>query len=133
VINDTLGHGPGDQLLIEIAQRLSNSVRSADTVARTGGDEFSIILEEPSGRVDAEMVAESLSHLLTEPFMLAGKTVRIGASIGIAVYPEDARDPDALCIEADLRMYQVKQDRRDVGRTHHEDIASSFETHTLAS
>ena len=79
------------------------------------------------------MVAESLAHLLTEPFLLAGKTVRIGASIGIAVYPDDAQDCDSLCIEADIRMYRVKQDRREVMSSHHENMANSFESHTMAS
>jgi diguanylate cyclase len=132
-VNDSFGHHIGDLLLQQVGTLLSRRVRRSDTVARTGGDEFSIILEEPSGREDAEMVAESLVHLLAEPFLLAGKTVRIGASVGIAVYPDDALDSDALCIEADLRMYRVKQDRREVVRSHHESVEHPFESHTLAS
>jgi diguanylate cyclase (GGDEF)-like protein len=130
-VNDTFGHHIGDLLLQQIGTLLNRRVRRSDTVARTGGDEFSIVLEEPSGRADAEMVAESLVHLLAEPFLLAGKTVRIGASIGIAVYPDDAHDSDSLCIEADLRMYDVKQNRREVVRSHRESDRS-FD-HTLAS
>jgi diguanylate cyclase (GGDEF)-like protein len=102
-------------------------------VARTGGDEFSIILEEPSRREDAEMVAESLVHILSEPFELAGKSIKIGASIGIAIYPDDAENSDSLCIEADLRMYRVKHDRREVLHVPHETVKGSFESHTLAS
>lgn len=132
-VNDSFGHHIGDLLLQQVGILLTRRVRRSDTVARTGGDEFSIILEEPSGRIDAELVAESLAHLLTEPFLLAGKTVRIGASIGIAVYPDDAQDCDSLCIEADIRMYRVKQDRREVMSSHHENMANSFESHTMAS
>jgi diguanylate cyclase (GGDEF)-like protein len=92
---------------------LDTRVRRSDTVARTGGDEFSIILEEPSRREDAELVAESLGHMLLEPFEVLGRRIRIGASIGIAVFPENAIDADSLCIEADMRMYEVKQFNRE--------------------
>ena len=132
-VNDSFGHHVGDLLLQHVAALLNRRVRRSDTVARTGGDEFSIILEEPSTRKDAEMVAESLIRILAEPFQLAGKTVKVGASIGIAVFPDDAHDPDALCIEADLRMYQVKQDQRESTRVTREKVASHFDSHTLAS
>jgi diguanylate cyclase (GGDEF)-like protein len=132
-VNDSYGHHIGDLLLQFVAALLNRRVRRSDTVARTGGDEFSIILEEPSRREDAEMVAESLVRILSEPFELAGKTVKIGASIGIAVYPDDAQDSDSLCIEADLRMYQVKQDRREIARAHRETSKSHYESQTLAS
>jgi len=111
-VNDTFGHHVGDLLLQHVGVLLNRRVRRSDTVARTGGDEFSIILEEPSRREDAEMVAESVVQFLSEPVELAGKTVRVGASIGIAVFPEDAENTDGLCVEADVRMYKVKQDRR---------------------
>ncbi len=80
-----------------------------DTVARTGGDEFSVILEEPASRSDALRVARMLTHLLENPIVLQGNTVRIGASVGIAVFPEDAGDAETLCIAADLRMYESKR------------------------
>lgn len=111
-VNDTLGHHFGDLLLRHVAVQLLGRVRHSDTVARTGGDEFSIILEELASRKDAELVADSLANIVAEPFQLAGKTIQVGASVGIAVFPEDAQDFDSLCIEADLRMYQVKLDRR---------------------
>lgn len=132
-VNDSYGHHVGDLLLQQVAALLLRRVRRSDTVARTGGDEFSIVLEEPSRREDAELVAESLTQILREPIMLAGKRVSIGASIGIAVFPDDAGDPDSLCIEADLRMYRVKQDHRDVMRVSRERVEQSFESHTLAS
>jgi diguanylate cyclase (GGDEF)-like protein len=113
-VNDTHGHHVGDKLLQHVAALLTRRARRSDTVARTGGDEFCLILEEPSRRRDAEMVAESLMSILARPVILAGVCVEVGASIGIAVYPEDAQDAHTLCIEADMRMYAVKQDRREV-------------------
>jgi diguanylate cyclase (GGDEF)-like protein len=132
-VNDTFGHHIGDLLLQHVAALLNRRVRRSDTVARTGGDEFSIILEEPSRREDAEMVADSLLRILVEPFMLAGRTVKIGASIGIAVYPDDAEDSDSLCIEADLRMYQVKHERREVASIRHSDVTTAVTPHSLVS
>ena len=115
-VNDSHGHHIGDLLLHKVATMLGSRVRRSDTVARTGGDEFSIILEEPSGRQDAELVADSLVQILAESFDVLDRRIRIGASIGIAVFPEDAADADSLCIAADMRMYEVKQD-------HHEALA----------
>ena len=77
-------------------------------MARTGGDEFSIVLEQPTSREDAIRVREALESILDEPMQLAGKEVRVGASIGIAIFPDDANEMEDLCIAADLRMYDVK-------------------------
>ena len=109
-VNDTLGHHVGDLVLQRVATLFASRVRRSDTVARTGGDEFSVILEEPTSREDAQLVGHSLVQMLNEPLELGRHTVRIGASIGIAVFPEDAREMEALCIAADLRMYDVKHD-----------------------
>ena len=108
-VNDTLGHHVGDLLLERVGAICTGRVRRSDTVARTGGDEFSVILEEPTSRADAERVSHSLIQLLKEPHQLDDHTVRIGASIGIAIYPDDAADMESLCIAADLRMYENKQ------------------------
>jgi diguanylate cyclase (GGDEF)-like protein len=113
-VNDTFGHHMGDLLLRHVAALLEARVRRSDTVARTGGDEFSVILEEAGRRETAASVAQMLGNLLSEPFTLAGKRIRIGASIGVAVFPNDADAAETLCIEADLRMYSRKQERRDV-------------------
>jgi diguanylate cyclase len=91
----------------------STRVRRSDTVARTGGDEFSIILEEPTSRADAMLVGRSLIQLLEEPLELGEHSVRIGASVGVALFPEDAREMEPLCIAADLRMYDAKYDSDD--------------------
>jgi diguanylate cyclase (GGDEF)-like protein len=113
-VNDNHGHHVGDLLLQHVASMLTRRARRSDTVARTGGDEFCLILEEPSRRKDAEMVAEALMNMFAHPVILAGTRVEVGASIGISVYPDDAQDTHTLCIEADMRMYAVKQDRREV-------------------
>lgn len=111
-VNDTLGHHVGDLVLQRVATLFSSRVRRSDTVARTGGDEFSIILEEPTSREAAMMVGRSLIELLNAPLDLGQQTVRIGASVGIAVFPEDALEMESLCIAADLRMYDSKKTSR---------------------
>jgi diguanylate cyclase (GGDEF)-like protein len=107
-VNDALGHHVGDRLLERVGRVFSGRVRRSDTVARTGGDEFSVILDDPTSREDADRVGDSLIELLKEPFELGNQTIRIGASVGIAVFPEDAADAEGLCILADLRMYAHK-------------------------
>jgi diguanylate cyclase len=107
-VNDTLGHHVGDLVLKRVATLFASRVRRSDTVARTGGDEFSIVLEEPTNRSDAMRVGRSLVQLLNDPLELGEHTVQIGASVGIAVFPEDAHEMEALCIAADRRMYDAK-------------------------
>jgi diguanylate cyclase (GGDEF)-like protein len=110
-VNDTLGHHVGDQVLKRVADMFLARVRRTDTVARTGGDEFSIILSEPTSRDRAAIVVRSLLQLLLEPIQLDDAvSAKIGASVGIAVFPDDAKDLQTLCIEADLRMYDSKFD-----------------------
>ena len=107
-VNDTLGHHFGDLLLKRVSDLFLGRVRRSDTVARTGGDEFSVILEEPVTREQAEFVGHSLKHLLKEPIELGGHTVRIGASVGITLFPEDGATAESLCIAADRKMYAEK-------------------------
>jgi diguanylate cyclase (GGDEF)-like protein len=107
-VNDTVGHHIGDELLKRVSGAFLSRVRRSDTVARTGGDEFSVILEEPTNREEAERVSHSLTQLLDNPFQLEGHMVRVGATVGIAVFPQDASDAESLCIAADLRMYAGK-------------------------
>ena len=111
-VNDTVGHHIGDELLKRVSQLFIGRVRRSDTVARTGGDEFAVILEEPVNRAHALRVSRSLSELLDSPFDLEGHTVQVGASVGIAVFPEDASDAESLCIAADRRMYAGKHASR---------------------
>ncbi len=111
-VNDTEGHHIGDVLLRHVSQLFQGRIRRSDTVARTGGDEFAVILEEPVNRAHAMRVSRSLTELLDNPLELEGRMVQIGASIGIAVFPEDATDAEALCIAADRRMYAGKHASR---------------------
>lgn len=113
-VNDTVGHHIGD-LALQCASRVFQTrVRRSDTVARTGGDEFSIILEEPTSREDAERVAVSLMDLLSEPLEVEGHLLRVGATVGIAVFPEDATTCEGLRIAADQHMYSRKYQSRSV-------------------
>jgi diguanylate cyclase (GGDEF)-like protein len=111
-VNDTMGHHIGDELLKHLGRLFAGRVRRTDTVARTGGDEFSVVLEQPVSRSDALRVARTLTQLLEDPILLERSTVRVGASVGIAVFPDDAADAEALCIAADLRMYASKRTAR---------------------
>jgi diguanylate cyclase (GGDEF)-like protein len=109
-VNDTLGHHVGDLVLQRVGEMFASRVRRSDTVARTGGDEFSVILEEPTSRADAVHVGRSLVEMLRQPLECGEHTVQIGASVGIAIFPEDAHEMESLCIAADLRMYDAKHD-----------------------
>ena len=106
-INDTLGHGIGDQTLMVIAQRLKSGVRDSDTVARIGGDEFCVILENVE-QVVAEKLALKLADLLEPSFQANGHTLQVGASIGIALYPGNGTTPELLFQHADVAMYEAK-------------------------
>jgi diguanylate cyclase len=114
-VNDTYGHHAGDKVLARVGAILSARVRRSDTVARTGGDEFSVVLEEPTSRDDAERVSNSLIQLISEPLNVDEHVVTIGASIGMAIFPDDAGDSNSLSIAADLRMYRDKNQSRDAG------------------
>ena len=109
VINDSLGHGPGDQLLIEIARRLSSTVRSADTVARTGGDEFLLLLTDIREASDAAVTAAKIISELGKSLDLNGTELHTTASIGVSLYPVDGSDSDTLVARADEAMYFAKQ------------------------
>ena len=109
-INDRLGHYVGDLLLKEVAKRLLGCLRrESDTVVRMGGDEFVVILPEMDTLADATRVADQILVTLSQPFELAGHSVRISASIGIAAFPENGSDDKQLLKSADSAMYQAKQ------------------------
>ena len=111
-VNDTLGHHAGDLLLQLVSAIFLGRIRNSDTVARTGGDEFSVILEDTADRASATGVAGSLLRYLNSPLTIQNTTVWVGASIGVAVFPDDAQEMESLCIAADLRMYSEKNDAK---------------------
>ena len=113
-INDTLGHDAGDLFLRQISARLATRVRASDTLARTGGDEFTLILPDIQDLHDAGKVAESLTTSLRDPFQLQNHTLYGSASIGIAVYPRDGKDVDTLQRNADRAMYRAKAQGRNL-------------------
>ncbi len=133
-VNDTLGRDAGDQLLVEIAARLKHCVRGDDTVARLGGDEFVLLLTELE-RIDiCEAVIERILKSIAKPFVVAGKSITVSASIGMTFYPMDDADPDTLLRHADQAMYKSKQSGRNCyhmfdaeqdrrTRVHHETLA----------
>ncbi len=108
IVNDTLGHHCGDQLLIEAAERLKSCIRVADTVARLGGDEFTFLLEDIE-KHDAALAASRVLEAFAKPFHIAERDVFVGCSIGIAVYPDDGPDTNTLLRNADTAMYRAKE------------------------
>ncbi|MCK9985133.1 MAG: hypothetical protein AzoDbin1_01605 [Azoarcus sp.] len=108
-INDTLGHDTGDELLVEVARRLTFCVREQDTVARFGGDEFTIVVHDLAEPDDLNAIAEKIVSVLRDPFSLGGMQHRMSGSVGITVYPDDGEDVQTLFRNADIAMYKSKQ------------------------
>lgn len=108
-VNDTLGHAAGDELLINVAEKLSKCVRDSDTVARLGGDEFAVILCQGHNKNDVTRVLEKILSEFNEPFEIGGKQFTVTASIGISQFPKDAITEEQLLHCADMAMYKVKQ------------------------
>ena len=108
VINDTLGHTVGDQLLVEVSNRLGSSLRPGDTVARLGGDEFGLLLEDVADAETAELVALRIEAELAKPLIFEGREVFVTSSIGIALSSERLGTPEEVLRDADLAMYHAK-------------------------
>jgi diguanylate cyclase (GGDEF)-like protein len=115
-INDTLGHPVGDGLLCAVAERLEACVRQVDTIARFGGDEFAVIQVGPERIEDVAILAQRISDVLSRPYEVSGHQVIVGVSIGIAMVPTDASDPDTLLKNADIALYRAKAEGRGVFR-----------------
>lgn len=124
LINDTLGHNTGDLLLKKVAERLTYSLREVDTIARMGGDEFTMILSNIDSPDDAAKIAGRVLNVLTEPLVLEGHEIFVSASIGISIFPSDGDDAETLVKNADTAMYRAK----DMGRNNYQ-----FYTKTLNS
>lgn len=108
LVNDTLGHNVGDQLLVDVAERLKKMVRANDTVARMGGDEFTILITRLEKLDVVVGLAQQFIDELMKPINLKGEEVRVGGSIGIAIYPDDGNNYTALTRHADVAMYEAK-------------------------
>jgi len=124
-INDSLGHAAGDDLLRSFAQRLSRCVRAADTVARLGGHEFTVILENLGSRETARSVVDKLMAALRHPFAVGGNDIQANASIGIAYCSDGEIKPDLLIKQADAALYQAKQHGRNHYRIHMPEAGSA--------
>jgi diguanylate cyclase (GGDEF)-like protein len=109
-INDTLGHGAGDLLLQEVAKRLQACLRDSDSVARLGGDEFVILLPALQRPADIEVVAHKILAATSQPFAALGQDFHVTASVGVSTYPEDGDDEQSLMKNADVAMYQAKEE-----------------------
>ncbi len=109
LVNDQFGHDTGDLLLKSVADRLRQNIRSENTVARTGGDEFILILNDIANAGSAAIVAKKLIQSISEPFIIQGNTCQIGSSIGIAIFPDDSDELEKLVTHADSAMYKAKQ------------------------
>jgi diguanylate cyclase (GGDEF)-like protein len=107
--NDRFGHPQGDILLQTVSTLLKSSVRESDTVARMGGDEFTLIFENVNGKDDADILVKKVLAVFDQPFQLKDHELRITASIGVSLYPRDGQDADTLLKHADIAMYQAKQ------------------------
>ncbi|HET9731347.1 MAG TPA: EAL domain-containing protein [Acidimicrobiales bacterium] len=112
VVNDSMGHATGDELLRAVARRIASATRAADTTARLGGDEFAVLVEESRRLEDACAVAERVRAAMAEPFPMGGRNIKVDVSIGIAIGPDGDNPPDLLLRDADLAMYQAKSESR---------------------
>ena len=130
-INDTYGHEIGDRFLVEIGKRLKECVRINDTVGRLGGDEFTIILDEIHDDSDAAIIAEKILEVINQPLMLDQMLLLVGASIGIAVFPECGTDAVELMRSSDIAMYRAKSEGRNGYQFFTEDMNAKVKVRML--
>jgi diguanylate cyclase (GGDEF)-like protein/PAS domain S-box-containing protein len=107
-INDNFGHSVGDQLLIEVSQRIKINIRENDTVSRLGGDEFALLLGDLNSVEECDILLTRIHNTLAQPYIIENKTLIISASGGVTIYPQDKADPDTLLRHADQAMYKAK-------------------------
>ncbi|RZS54550.1 putative bifunctional diguanylate cyclase/phosphodiesterase [Sphaerotilus mobilis] len=124
-VNDTLGHQAGDDLLQQASRRIQSCVRAVDTVARIGGDEFTVVLPDLDTASIASEIAQRLNATLFEPFQLGNVPVHISGSIGVALFPQDGESTEELLQHADLAMYASKQQGRNQARHYHHALESA--------
>ena len=121
-VNDAFGHEAGDRLLVHVSRTIQGLLREVDTVARMGGDEFTVILSGIHHEADATLVAEKMIHLLQKPFTVGDHVCEIGASVGISLFPSHASDAETLLNKADAAMYCVKGKGRNAFLVYHPDM-----------
>ena len=126
-INDTLGHEAGDLLLQEVGKRLQACLRESDTVARLGGDEFVVLLPDLRDAADVEVVAHKILAATGAPFVALGQEFRVTASVGVSTYPKDGDDEQSLMKNADIAMYQAKED----GKNHFQFYSAQMNTNSF--
>ncbi|MEW8506335.1 MAG: EAL domain-containing protein [Candidatus Thiodiazotropha sp.] len=127
IVNDTFGHVMGDELLQLVAERIGDCVRESDTVARFGGDEFVILLQDVTETDAVANIATKVIESITKVFTLYERDIYIGASVGITIYPDDAVNADSLLRNADMAMYQAKER----GRNNYQFFTASMQQQTL--
>ncbi len=132
IVNDTLGHDSGDRLLQEVADRIRRSVRTGDVIARLGGDEFAVLMEGLATPREVEAVATGLLEIVSQPYHIADRQLSITTSIGITMYPNDNSETQMLLKNADIAMYQAKDNGRNNFQFFHERMqADLMEYHEL--
>ena len=130
-VNDMLGHPVGDVVLQATASRIKAQLRKSDFVARLGGDEFAVLLERTDGPGDAEALCDRLIHEISQPLLVNGQQIGIGASVGIAFGPYHGSDPDTLLRNADLALYRAKQTGRGCHRIFEAEMEQVFQMRRL--
>jgi len=115
-VNDSCGHRIGDELLIQVAERLRQSIRAEDTAARMGGDEFIILLSEVNSKSDVIQIAKKIIRTINKPFHIDEHIINIGCSIGFSLFPEHSKNIQSLISVADCAMYQAKEAGRNTYR-----------------
>ena len=132
IINDGLGHNVGDAVLVEVANRFSKVLRSEDTVARVGGDEFIVIAQDLESALNASKIAANLLESIQKDIFVGEHKIKIGASIGISIYPNDGLSGDELVRQADIAMYDAKEHGRNIYRYISQELSShAFEKATM--
>lgn len=126
LVNDTYGHAEGDELLKKVARRLQSCMRAGDTLARKGGDEFTVLLPDLLQAEDSSIIADKILNVLRSPFIVAGQEFRVTASIGIAVFPRDGEGVDVLLKNADIAMYRVKADGKNATKFYIPDMNACY-------
>lgn len=130
-INDSAGHRIGDLLLVEVANRLQKIIRASDTVARMGGDEFTLLLSNIRDRENTGIVADKILKALSEPYRVDGNEFYITASVGITLYPDDGKTVDELLKNADTAMYKAKSDGKNMFQFYSQDMLTTVTTRMI--